>query len=93
MATLVVHPWAQLLTGMLIGCWIGAIIATAGILLFVGKRVRQLEAVNLLLRTRLKARTKPLRTGTGASGSMLVMPLPGSPRHNGSTERRIARVN
>lgn len=90
---LVVHPWAQFLTGMLIGCWIGAIIATAGILLLLGKRVRQLENVNFLLRTRLKARLKPLRTGTGGSGSMLVMPHPDSARHSGSIGGRIARVN
>ncbi len=90
---LVVHPWAQLFIGMLIGCWIGAAIATAGILLLVGRRVRQLEDVNLLLRTRLKARTKPPRTGTGGSGSMLVMPRPGSARSGGSTAGRIARVN
>lgn len=90
---LVVHPWAQFFAGMLIGCWIGAIIATAGILLLVGKRVRQLETVNLLLRTKLKARLKPLRTGTGGSGSMLVMPHPGSARPGGSIAGRIARVN
>ncbi len=92
MAVLVVHPWAQFLTGMLIGCWVGAAVACAGVLLLVGRKVRRLESINLLLRTKLKARTKPQR-GTGTSGSMLVMPLPDSLRRTERPAGRIMRVN
>jgi hypothetical protein len=93
MALFVVHPWAQFFTGMLMGCWIGAAIATAGVLLLVGRRVRQLETINLLLRTKLKARPNPQRTGTGGPGPTLVMPLPRSARRTGPERERIARVN
>jgi len=93
MAVLVVHPWAQFLTGMLIGCWIGAAVACAGVLLLVGRKLRRLESINLLLRTKLKARLKPHRSGTGTSGSMLVMPPPGSLRKSQRPPGKIARVN
>jgi hypothetical protein len=92
MTLFVVHPWAQFFAGVVTGCWIGALIACAGLLLLVGRRVRQLESVNLLLRMKLKSRGVPQRTGTGGPGPTLVMPLPSAAR---TTERvgRIARVN
>jgi hypothetical protein len=91
MALIDVHPWARFFAGMLAGCWVGAAIASAGVLLMVGRRVRQLETINGLLRTKLRAREKPKRTGTGGGGPTLVMPLPSSARN---AERiRIARVN
>lgn len=94
MALFVVHPWAPFITGMLAGCWIGAVIGCAGVLLLVGRRVRQLETINLLLRTMLKARERPQRTGTGGGGGLtLVMPLPGASRMAGRPMSRIARVN
>jgi hypothetical protein len=93
MAVLVVHPWAQFFTGMLIGCWIGAAVACAGVLLMVGRKVRRLESINLLLRTKLKARVRMPRSGTGTSGSMLVMPLPGTSRRPQGPTGKIARVN
>jgi len=94
MAPFDVHPWARFLTGMLIGCWFGAAIACAGLLLVVGRRIRQLEAVNLLLRTKLKARAAGISVRrTGTTGPMLVMPMPGSARRSESPLPRIARVN
>lgn len=92
MAVLVVHPWAQFLTGMLIGCWVGAAVACAGLLLLVGRKVRRLESINLLLRTKLKARTKP-QHAVGTAGSMLVMPLPDALRKTDRPAPRIVRVN
>jgi hypothetical protein len=71
MALFVVHPWAEFLAGMLTGCWIGVVIGCAVALLFAGKRVRELEAGNLLLRSRLRAREEPQKTGTG--GPTLVV--------------------
>lgn len=93
MAFLVVHSWAQFFAGMLIGCWVGAAVACAGVLLLVGRKVRRLESINLLLRTKLRARLRPQRSGTGTSGSMLVMPLRGSLQTSQSPTTRIARVN
>lgn len=94
MTLLVAHPWAQFFTGLLVGCWIGAAIATAGVLLLVGRRIRQLEGVNLLLKTKLKAHNKAAAVRTAGAGSMLVMPPPGSAHHGGgSAMGRIARVN
>ncbi|MFZ0273639.1 MAG: hypothetical protein WB524_12830 [Acidobacteriaceae bacterium] len=92
MALFDVHPWAQFIAGMLTGCWIGAAVACVGVLLVVGRRVRQLETLNLLLRTKLKARM-PRRMGTSGTGPTLVMPLPSSARKAESVASRIARVN
>ncbi|MFP5227475.1 MAG: hypothetical protein ACLGXA_07570 [Acidobacteriota bacterium] len=93
MALLVVYPWAQFFSGLLIGCWIGAAIAAAGILLLVGRRVRQLEGVNLLLRNKLRAHIRSPRMGSGGLASMLVMPHPGTARNGGSSGERVARVH
>ena len=93
MALLVVHPWAQFFAGMLVGCWIGAAVACAGVLLLIGRRVRHLEALNLVLRRKLKARISPRRTGTTGTGPMLVMPVPDSIRKVESPVARIARMN
>lgn len=93
MALLVVHPWAQFFAGMLIGCWIGAAVACAGVLLLIGRKVRRLEGLNLILRTKLKARASPRRTGTMGPGPTLVMPAPNSVRKVEPPVTRIARVN
>jgi hypothetical protein len=93
MALLVVHPWAQFFAGMLIGCWIGAAVACAGVLLLIGRKVRQLEGINLTLRMKLKARNALRRTGTGGPRPPLVMPIPGSLRKVEPPITRIRRVN
>ncbi|HEY1501557.1 MAG TPA: hypothetical protein VGF88_18430 [Acidobacteriaceae bacterium] len=93
MALFVVRPWAEFFAGVVTGCWIGAVIACVGVLLLVGRRVRQLEGINLLLRTKLKAGLKPSVTATAGSGPTLVMPLPGSIRKTEPPRERIARVH
>jgi hypothetical protein len=93
MALLVVRPWAEFFAGVVTGCWIGAVIACAGVLLLVGRRVRQLEGINLLLRTKLKAGLKPQRLETAGPGPTLVMPLPIAARITAQTRERISRVN
>ena len=93
MALAVVHPWAQFFAGILIGCWVGAIIACAGLLLFVGRKVRQLESINLILRTKLKARSLARRMGTAGASPLLVMPRSGAIRNAEPPMPRIARVN
>jgi len=89
MALLVVHPWAQFFIGVIIGCWTGAMVATGGILLMVGRKVRRLEGVVATLRTRLQARVRPRQATIAGQGSMIVMPL----RSSGPSTGRIARVN
>jgi hypothetical protein len=93
MALFVVHPWARFFAGMLVGCWIGAAVACAGLLLFIGRKVRQLEAVNLILRRKLKARLSPRRARTAGVAPLLVMPAPDSVRKIESPITRIARMN
>jgi hypothetical protein len=93
MTLFVVHPWAQFFAGVITGCWIGAIIACAGLLLLVGRRVRQLESVNFLLRMKLKARGRPQRAATAGAGRTLVMPTPIAARKADEPPERIARVN
>ena len=74
MAFLDAHAWVRLATGLIAGCWLGAIIGGSVALLFASRRIRQLETANMLLRVKLRARErKPQRTGTGG-GPMLVIP-------------------
>jgi hypothetical protein len=96
MAMFEIYPWARFLAGMLTGCWIGAAIATAGVILLMGRRVRQLESINILLRAKLKARAKARSAGTGTGGGgghMLVMPLPDTHRQSEKPANRVARMN
>lgn len=97
MALLEIHPWVRFFTGLFAGCWIGALIACAGVLLLMGRRVRQLESINLLLRTKLRARSRAQKaatgTGTGGGSPMLVMPLPGVHRKPDKPATRTARMN
>lgn len=51
----------------------GVFIGCAITLVFVGKRMRQLQSANLVLRTRLRAREKPKPTGTAGAGPLLVL--------------------
>ena len=63
-----VHSWVRGVAGLLASFWIGVAVGCVGALLFAGRRVRQLETVNLLLRAKLRARERPQRTGTGGAG-------------------------
>lgn len=75
MAFLDAHAWIRLATGLIAGCWLGAMIGGAVALLFASRRIRQLETANMLLRVKLRARDrKPQRTGTGGAGPVLVIP-------------------
>ena len=85
-----IHPWARFFAGMLAGCWIGAVVACGGVLLLAGRRIRHLENLNLLLRTRLRAHIRPRRTGSMVAGPALVMPLPDSERRTSRTARVIS---
>lgn len=68
------HLWARFVPGLLAGCWIGVIVGAGSALLLMGRRVRQLETINMLLRARLKLREKQQRPTTATT---LVMPRPG----------------
>jgi hypothetical protein len=83
------HPWVRFFTGFLTGCWVGVALGCVITLLFSGRRLRQLESANLLLRVKLRARERPKRTGTGGAGPVLVVPPGGSSR---STNNPVGRV-
>ena len=75
MALFVLHPWIRFGAGLLLGCWVGVPIGIAVAVLLVGRRMRQLEVANELLRNKLNVREKAWRTG----GPMLVTNA-GTPR-------------
>ena len=84
MLLLDVHPWLRFATGLITGCWIGVAIGCAMVMLLAGRRLRQLEAANLLLRVKLRARERARRTGAGAPGPILVAnPATGTTRPAG----------
>jgi len=93
MALLDIHPWARFFAGMLAGCWIGAAVACAGILLLAGRRIRHLEQLNLLLRARLIAHGKLRRSGSVKAGPALVMPLPESQRRTARPPGRVINIH
>ncbi|MGB6131295.1 MAG: hypothetical protein WCC14_16285 [Acidobacteriaceae bacterium] len=68
------HPWVRFLTGLISGCWIGVFIGCAITFVIAGKRVRQLQNANLVLRIKLRARQKAKPTGIAGAGPMLVAP-------------------
>lgn len=74
MALFDAHAWMRFATGLISGCWIGAIIGGAVALLFASRRIRQLETINMLLRVKLRSREQSRRTGTGGNGPVLVVP-------------------
>lgn len=88
MALFDVHPWLRFGVGLLAGCWIGAAAGMAIALVLAGRRLRQLETANMLLRLKLRARERQRRTGTQGPGPVLVMP-PGVHRP-ASAPRRAA---
>lgn len=61
MAPFAVHPWSWFFVGLLLGSWSGATIGSAGVLLLAGRRMKQLETVNHLLRMKLRAHARRFR--------------------------------
>lgn len=89
MAIFLLYPWVQFLTGLVAGCWLGVVIGCGVTLLLMGRRIRHMETVNVLLRSKLKVREKARKTGTG--GPPLVMPMPGATRPAGTAAQgRVA---
>jgi hypothetical protein len=89
----VLYSWAHFLAGVVAGCWIGVIVGCGVALLLAGRRVRQLEAANLLLRVQLHARREQQPGGLRAIGHGLALPRSGGSRKADARMSRIARVN
>jgi hypothetical protein len=92
MLMLDLYPWARFIAGVVTGCWIGVMIGCAVALLLAGRRVRQLESMNLLLRLKLNARREQTG-GLRATGPGLALPRSGGNRTADALISRIARVN
>lgn len=88
MALLDLNSWVRFGTGLIAGWWIGAAIGLAIALLLAGRRIKQLETANALLRLKLRAREKPRHTATWSTGPVLIVP-PGAGRTE-SPPRRAA---
>lgn len=87
MGLLFAHPWAPFTSGMLVGCWVGAAIGCAITMLLAGRRLRQLQSANLLLRAKLRAREKTKARG---ATPVLVMPPIDSRRAESASAGRVA---
>lgn len=92
MTLFAVHPWARVVAGLAASFWIGAAIGCGGALLLAGRRIRQLETINLLLRAKLRVREKAQRAGKTGTGPLLVMPTAGSERGPGQKPASRAAV-
>jgi hypothetical protein len=79
-----IHPWLRMSTGLILGGWIGVPVGCAMTVLFSARRLHQLEAANVMLRTRLRTREKAQRPS-----SILVMP-PAASSRAGDAPRRAA---
>lgn len=86
MELLDLHSWVRFGAGLIAGWWIGAAIGLAIALLLAGRRIRQLETANALLRLKLRAREKSRHKATWSTGPVLVVP-PGVNRSASSPRR------
>jgi hypothetical protein len=84
MALFVLHAWIRFDVGLMAGVWIGAFIGMAVAILLVGRRMRQLEAVNALLRMKLQSQEKGRRMAAAGGGPSLVPPVSGHRPANSS---------
>ena len=88
MALFDVHPWLRFGVGFVAGCWIGAAVGIGIALMLAGRRLKQLETANMLLRIKLRARERQRRTGTDGPGPVLVM-SPGFHRPASAPKRAV----
>ncbi|HEX4005727.1 MAG TPA: hypothetical protein VHX60_06105 [Acidobacteriaceae bacterium] len=73
MALFALHPWIRVAVDILVGCWIGVPFGMMIALTFAGRRIKQLECANNLLRMKLRTSEKPARAnGTTGMGPSLV---------------------
>lgn len=89
MAYFFAHAWVRFTAGLVAGCWIGAAVGVGITLLLAGRRLRQLESANLLLRTKLMVKERQKRKVVGGAGPVLVIPPPGSQRPAGGGLGRV----
>jgi hypothetical protein len=84
------HPWLRFVAGLIAGCWVGVLIGCGVALLFAGRRLRQLETANLLLRVKLRAQEKARRPAASRAGPLLVVPPGKASRPASSPPGRVA---
>jgi hypothetical protein len=69
-----IDPWLRFGLGVLTGCWIGGVVGLGVALILAGRRLRQLELANTMLRAKLRVRDKSRQAGEGGGGPILVVP-------------------
>lgn len=90
MVFLDIQPWLRFSTGILVGCWIGVAVGCAIAMLFTGRRLKQLETANLLLRVKLRAKERARRPIPGAGPILVGNPSGGVSRPPTGTTTRFA---
>jgi hypothetical protein len=73
MVALSLYPWLRFGFGILAGCWIGVALGFGIAAFLTGRRIQDLEEVNIMLRAKLRVRDKARQPGTGG-GPVLVVP-------------------
>lgn len=68
------EPWLRFTVGLVIGCWAGVLIGGIIALLFAGRRLKQLETANMLLRVKLRSQEKQGQRTAAGGGPILVVP-------------------
>lgn len=74
MVAIALYPWLRFGFGILTGCWIGVALGVGMAVILAGRRIKDLEEANALLRTKLRVRDKARQSGTGGSGPILIVP-------------------
>jgi hypothetical protein len=90
MVLLDVQPWMRFTIGLVVGCWIGVAVGLAIVMLLTGRRLRQLETANLVLRLKLRARERARRSATGAGPILVAKPGGGVSQPVTGTRSRFA---
>jgi hypothetical protein len=74
MVAFAVYPWLRFGFGVLTGCWIGTALGIGITLILAGRRIKELEQANSILRTKLRVRDRSRPSGPGGSGPILIVP-------------------
>jgi hypothetical protein len=72
----VLYPWLRLDVGFFLGCWFGVLVGCGLTILLAGRRFRQLQTANVVLRLKLRIQEKTLPR---RSGPVVIVPAARGP--------------